>query len=142
MNTETVAKVLVVNENREILVLRIGEYKAKPERSHTPDLPGGLVELGESEMQGALREVEEETGIVIPLDTAVLGFAQTESYVKEDKSVTKLLYLAKVTGRPDVRLSFEHEAYEWVPASELLSWYEFRPFYQKAITYILEAKLL
>ena len=142
MNTESVAKVLVVDGSGEVLVLRTGEYKAKPERSHTPDLPGGIVEAGESEMEGALREVEEETGIVVPLKLAFLGFAQTESYEQENKSVTKLLYVARISERPEVQLSFEHEAYEWAPAGELLSRYEFRPFYRKAIEYIIAAKLL
>lgn len=142
MQTESVAKVLIVDANREALILRTGVYKARPERSHTPDLPGGLVEPGESEMQGAIREAAEEAGISLSPQNVVLGYAQTKKYDDEGKSVSKLLYVAHIQHQPEIKLSFEHEAYEWTPINEVLERHELRPFYQEAVQYIIEAGLV
>lgn len=65
---------LVFNEYGQLLVLRRSEWKKipgqdyRPDLSHKPDLPGGLIgdedEL-ESERVGSARELAEETGIEI-----------------------------------------------------------------------------
>lgn len=137
---ESVAKTLVINEKNEALVLIVGAYEAHPEKSHTPDLPGGMIEVGdgESERDGAVRETEEEAGIVIDPKDLTLGYAKTYLYPKESKSVTRFLYIAHLKTTPDVVISWEHENYEWVPLSELLATRTFRPFYAEAIQYVTE----
>ncbi|MBC7564913.1 NUDIX hydrolase [Candidatus Saccharibacteria bacterium] len=141
---ESVAKTVIVNEKNEALVLIIGEYKERPDKSHTPDLPGGQIEIGdgESEMMGAIREVEEESGIVLKPADMVLAFTKTRDFKDENKSISFFLYIAVLDDTPDVVVSWEHEDYEWVPLASLLEEKTFRPFYKEAIEYSFKNKLL
>jgi len=141
---ESVAKTIVLNENNEVLVLTVGEYKERPDKSHTPDLPGGQVEIvdGESEMAGAIREAEEEAGIVLHPSDMMLLYTKTRAFADENKSVSFFLYACILDHTPEVVISWEHENYEWVPLDSLLETKTFRPFYKEGIEYALANKLL
>jgi 8-oxo-dGTP pyrophosphatase MutT (NUDIX family) len=138
---ESVAKVLVVTDDRELLVLTTGEYKEHPEKEHKPDLPGGLVDSGEAEKTAAIREVFEETGIELEPTAVELLYSETKFYVREAKSVTKLLYLAHIAAAQTVTLSSEHEASEWPNFDTILRTHELRPFYRDGIAYIQNNQL-
>lgn len=83
------------------------------------DLPKGHVDDGETDLECALRELEEETAIKasdIELDS---DFRFTSSYTvkyKRHGNVPKLkqliIYLAKLTSDVDIVVT-EHEGYEW-----------------------------
>ena len=140
--TDSVAKVLLINENQEALILTVGEYKQRPDKSFKPDLPGGRVDPGESELMAVKRELLEETGIDLTLDTFQLAYAKTELFAPENKSVSKFLYLAYANETPAVTISWEHSSYEWVPLEGITEKVEFRPFYKEAIDYSLAVGLL
>lgn len=142
MQREAIAKLLLVNGENQALMLRRSEFKAHPEKSHTPDLPGGLVDPGESEHQAVIRELHEEAGITIDPNLVTLGYAETKFYPDEQKSVSKLFYVAHVSDVPEVTISWEHEAYEWHPLETFLEAYTFRPFYAEAIAYLLDNQLV
>jgi len=140
---ETFAKMLVINEKDEALILTISEYKAHPEKSFTPDLPGGMVEIADGEMEkmGAIRETEEESGIVLDPKNVHLGYVSTRFMTEENKSVNGFVYTARLDHTPNVRISWEHSAYEWVPINELLSTKQFREFLKESIGFIIDNKL-
>lgn len=138
----SVAKALIINEKREALILTIGEYKAHPEKSFTPDLPGGLVDPGETERDAVAREIREETGISTDVNEVRLVYAQTEFFPTEHKSVSKFLYVVTLSMTPEVLLSWEHINYQWVPLTMLNDSVELRPFYKKAVLYGLENRLV
>ncbi len=142
MNRESVAKVLILNEKSEALILTTGEYKEHPEKEHKPDLPGGRVEDGEAEMLAAIREVAEEAGITLDPKDVNLYYSETKFYEAEGKSVTKLLYLAQLALTPAVTISWEHEAYAWIPFGTILQTHELRPFYKEAIEYVQNNQLI
>ncbi|MDT4859561.1 NUDIX domain protein [compost metagenome] len=142
MQHESVAKLLLVNEKSQALILRTGTYKEHPEKEHKPDLPGGLVDPGESEHQAVIREAREEAGITVDPTLVTLGYAETKFYSDEARSVTKLLYVAHIATTPEVVISWEHEAYEWADVATILDNYEFRPFYKEAITYLKNNQLI
>ena len=142
MTQESVAKVLIVTEGREALILTTGDYKGRPEKAHKPDLPGGLVDAGEAEHTAALREVSEETGMSLDPGSMELLYAETKFYAQESKSVSKLLYLARIATAQSVTLSWEHEAYEWVNFDTVLETHELRPFYREAIAYAQNNQLV
>ncbi|MDN5275873.1 MAG: hydrolase [Candidatus Saccharibacteria bacterium] len=138
----SVAKALVVNEKNQALILTVGEYKSHPEKSFKPDLPGGLVDPGESEHEAVIREIKEEAGIEIDSSRIQLAYTETEYVEKGHKSITKLFYLAFLDHTPDVRISWEHASYEWVPLAGLTQSTEFRPFYKNAINYCADHELI
>jgi len=142
MRRESVAKILVLNDNNQVLILKAGVHVARPEKSHTPDLPGGLVDADESERNAVVRETQEETGITLDPNAVRLGYAETRFYPESGTSVTKLLYITKITGTPEVTLSSEHEAYEWSNLETLLDKHELRAFYKDGIAYIINNHLV
>lgn len=98
------------------LILWSSEWKENPRRSHQPDLPGGIVEPGESITDGLRREIQEEAGFDVDEKTLVLAHAHM--WDEEDESTVFLVYFAEVDD-PEVALSWEHEKYAWLDADEL-----------------------
>lgn len=141
---ESIAKLLIINEKNEALILTIGEYKAHPEKSYSPDLPGGQVEIGdgETELAGVIREAREEAGIILQANDIFLAYTRTGKYKKEGTSVSLFLYIAQLNYSPDVLISWEHASYEWIPIDKVLKTKTFDMFYQEAIQYAVETKLL
>lgn len=78
------------------------------------EFPGGKIEPGESFDEGLLREVLEETGLVIFLQK-VAGCTEFEL---PDRKVACLILEGHVQSG-QVRLSDEHDAFDWVPIAEL-----------------------
>ena len=78
------AATIVINDKNEILLIK------GPLRGW--EMPGGIVELGESLKDGAIRETKEETGI----DVEILNFCGIFQNV--EKSICNTLFLAKPIG--------------------------------------------
>lgn len=142
MQSEAVAKILLFNEQDQILVMQTGIHKLRPERSHSPDLPGGMVDPGESEHAAVIREVQEESGIILDPNVVTLGYANTEMFDHDTKSVTKLLYIAKLSETPIVTLSWEHKAFEWSSVEALLENEKFRSTYRRGVEYLQNNQLI
>ena len=138
---ESIAKILIINGDGNALTLTLSEHLKYPEKSYQPDLPGGIVDAGEPEYLGVIREVQEECGI--DLDPAKIQLAYTETAYdkKENKSVTKLLYITHLDNTPAVTLSWEHSDYKWVSAAELHNT-DMRPFFNRAIQHVIEHKII
>lgn len=78
------------------------------------ELPSGHVEAGEAPEQAALREVKEETGLIVSVGPLVSQFSyQTRSGAK----ATQFDYLLPVVSG-EVILSAEHHAYRWLKSEE------------------------
>lgn len=138
---ESVAKALLVNPKNEALILTLGEHKQRPEKSYKPDLPGGLVDPGENEHEAVIREVAEETGILVQHDALKMVYSRTEFFKDENKSVTKHLFIANVPADIDVTLSWEHSDYKWVPLESLQNT-KLRSFYDEATGYCISNNLI
>lgn len=142
MTHESIAKILLFNENDQILLLRLGIHKLWPEKSHTSDLPGGIVDLGESEKEAVIRETKEEADITLDPEKVTLGHAATRYYPAENKSVTRLLYIVKLDATPPVTLSWEHEAYEWCDIDVLTGEHGLTASYKEAVLYLKNNQLI
>ena len=138
---ETVAKVMIIDNHNRVLTLVLGKHLKYPEKSYRPDLPGGTVDLGESEQAAVVREVNEECGIFLETEKISLVFSETAYYEKENKSVTKLLYIAYVEKENIVELSWEHSDYKWVSIDQLQA-IDLQPFFNNAIKYSIKNELI
>jgi bis(5'-nucleosidyl)-tetraphosphatase len=121
MPKELSAGAVVFKKNKEIKYLLL-HY----ESGHW-DFPRGAIERGEEEKETATRETREETAIAdlkfIP------GFREKISwfYRKEGKTIYKeaIFYLAE-TKTEEVKISFEHIGYTWLPYEEALKQVTFK----------------
>jgi 8-oxo-dGTP pyrophosphatase MutT (NUDIX family) len=81
----------------------------------------GHIEKGEKEIDTIKREIEEETGI---RDLKFIkGFKETEKYFFRHKGKTvfkAVYYLLAETKTKEIKISFEHLGYEWLPYEESL----------------------
>jgi 8-oxo-dGTP diphosphatase len=110
-------KVVVLNRRGKILILRRSESSARPLGW---DFPGGALEPGEDPEKGALRELQEETGIVS--EKAQLYDAQMAGKVMQVYANFTLLLAYKVrVDTSEVQISREHESYQWMSREEVLA---------------------
>ncbi len=84
------------------------------------DLPKGHVDNGETEMQCALRELHEETGITETDIELIQGFRFTTQYQvrakKSDRLYDKTLVVFLARLKRDVKIDpTEHGGYQWFP---------------------------
>jgi len=97
-----------VNEKREFLLVFESFSKCW-------SLPKGHMEAGETEVQTALRELFEETGLTAELDTSNSASIEYPIYDTARKQV--VFFLGEVTGEPKVREG-EIDRYKWVTAEQ------------------------
>ncbi len=92
-----------------------------PERGDYWDIPKGELEVKEKGIDAAKREAKEEVGI--ENFSLVDGFKFTAQYFsrREGKSIPKYvaIFLAEAGSRK-VKLSWEHDKYEWASLEEAL----------------------
>ena len=99
----------IVNGRREFLLV----FEAY---SQCWSLPKGHIEMGETDIETALRELEEETGLTAQLDTG--RCAAIEYPISNYARKRVVFYLGAVLGDPKVRHG-EIEKFKWVSAEEL-----------------------
>lgn len=110
-----IAKAILMDGDGKILVLR---------RSHTHplfayhlDFPGGQAEQEEAGVEAVVREIFEETGLVI--DDALLELAHEK---RMSERAHYVVYVARLNeSEPQIAISWEHDQFEWLSRSDLLA---------------------
>jgi len=140
MKREKSAGAIVFRKDKEPIYLLL-QYEAK----HW-DFPKGNIEVGETDTETVIREVEEETGIK---DVEIVkGFKEKIQYYFKFKeeliNKTVIFYLAK-TNIELIKISFEHTDSIWLPyekAIEKLTFKNAKEILNKANDYLKTHKTL
>ncbi len=114
--TKLVAKVLIFyfdNEEPLLLVLTRSSYSSAPGLG---DLPGGKIESDESVEQGAKREVQEETGLILKTISPL-----TVHELQHPSGITKIEYLFyAVVDTQEISVNpQEHSSFKWIALEEI-----------------------
>lgn len=104
---------VVVDDGRVLVMRRAGAHGAG-----LWGLPGGHQEFGESPERTAVREVAEETGLVVAV-TARLGFTDDPMPDIGRHYVTLFLACSRITGEPRFMEPEKATALEWLTVDEL-----------------------
>jgi|TARA_R100000388_G_scaffold91182_1_gene73071 8-oxo-dGTP pyrophosphatase MutT (NUDIX family) len=100
-DSDRVAKVIIHKGNQILLLM--GSTDLYDNRW---DLPGGHIELGEDDIDGAIREVEEETGLRITAPQKV-------------KEEGRIIYYKADLPEGEITLSHEHEDHKMVDLEDI-----------------------
>lgn len=104
----------------KFLILNRSE-KAKGE-FHYWEFPGGRMEFGETPLDTLIREIKEETGLIVKPKRPL----STWSFLRDEYThLVGITYLCIAENR-EVNLSFEHEGFSWITFHEI-DQYEFHP---------------
>lgn len=142
MRTEKSVAVIVFRKEtdfRYLLLFRKGDTHFKD----TWEFPKGLVNSGETEMQTAVRELGEETGLLEKDIKFMPEFHDKVSFFFRDQSQElvkkEVTFLLAQTTKSDIKISSEHNAYRWAPyleGFELLTQKNTKEILRKASDYL------
>ena len=135
MKAYTVAKALVVNEHGELLLLR--RSLSDTRRPGQWDMPGGGVDEGEDLIQAAIRETQEEAGITLKQPKTIYA----TSKIRPFGGVTWIFVHEALSSTPEVILSDEHDAFQWLKLQDVIGELEY-DLHKEMLTYLLENKLI
>lgn len=118
---EVSAGAIIFIRNNEIRYLLLYK-KASPPYKESWGFPRGNVDDGENEMQAAVREVKEETGITY-LKFVKNFREQVEFFYMKERRLTKkrIVYFLAETNNEDVKISHEHTSYSWLEIDDALA---------------------
>jgi 8-oxo-dGTP diphosphatase len=104
----TSAAVIIEDRGGHVLLLLRGS--TAPWMPNRWNLPGGMIEPGETPSTAAAREAREETGLRVH---ALVPLAR-------GRGGLDVFYARRWSGQ--VRLNDEHVSYAWVPRDEVIEW--------------------
>lgn len=105
---KTIVKSLIYDDADNVLVLV--RSNTHPRYANEEDLPGGELEDSEVPVLSALREIHEETGLLIEPSEAHEVLRK-----KVKPNTTHILFRCKIHSlKPSIELSWEHKSYEWI----------------------------
>lgn len=106
-------KIIIQNEKGEILLLKRSK---KSTRAGGWDFAGGGLGKGENPLEGAKREVKEETG----LDIETIKPIDITSFINDENDFVIIIAYLASTQLNEVVLSWEHDDYKWERKEKIL----------------------
>lgn len=117
MELQVGVKALIRNSSGKYLLIHRSSKKY-PEINNLWDIPGGRINPGSPLIENLLREINEETGLEITDDPALLG-AQDILRIP-GRHVVRLTYLLSASGEVVIDQE-EHDDFKWLDLDEVLN---------------------
>lgn len=118
MISVTVDTVVAANTPGDVYFLLV-ERKNEPFKGQWA-LPGGFLNEGEDPKTGALRELAEETGLILPNDDSIIQIGAFGNPTRDPRGHTvSIAYFAKVFSRLEVRGSDDAALAAWFSLDEV-----------------------
>ena len=115
-DTDRVAKAIIIDNNERFLIMRTSMHQAFIGQW---DLPGGHIMINENVVDGLIREVYEETSLIV--------INPMELYKKQ-----KITFFMTEMPKGQIKLSDEHDKYELISFDEIDD-YEISDKFKEAI---------
>lgn len=107
---------ILIDRNRVLIIQRAAEEKYLPSFW---EIPSGKKEPFEDIHTTVKREVKEEVGMDIEVVKTVNAFNYRVEKETDTRDVTQINFLVKIKGKPEVKLSPEHQKYAWITKNEI-----------------------
>ena len=117
-------------------LLQIHRSEATGEYQHSWQIVYGGIEAGETAVQAATRELREETGLA-PRAMFQVEYVETFYFRPKDYVLMMPVFAVEVAATDVVILNEEHDAYRWIPATEMAARFMWRT-QRDAVRIILE----
>lgn len=116
-NPSAAVAAFVLNEKGELLVCR----RAKDPVKGTYDLPGGFVDYAETAEQAVVRELQEETSLILAPDSVsyLFSFPNTYPYCGLDVYTLDLFFLCHIEGRSILQAADDVAECFFLPLNEI-----------------------
>lgn len=115
MNPSAATAAFIVDGQGRVLVVRRKNEPAKG----TLDLPGGFCDIGETSEEGVIREVNEETGLVVSSVKFLFSLPNTYLYSGLNIPTIDSFYLCTVENTADVVAHDDAADAQWVYIKDL-----------------------
>jgi len=109
---------LIHNAFGEVLLLR--RAASNDYKPCVWDIPGGTVEHGETVEDAVIREVREETGLIITVGEPIFRYDNRSELPR--RQTIQIVYTCTLLGCSPIRLrANEHSAFRWTKLEDILS---------------------
>lgn len=115
LNPSAANVALILNANDELLVVTRKKEPAKG----TLDLPGGFADIGETAEEGVMREVKEETGLVVCEAKYVFSFPNVYLYAGFEVKTLDSFFICRVDDFSTLQAQDDAAALQWIPINEI-----------------------
>ena len=114
LGQKIIAGVAIVNGSKILIIQRSADEDIFP---NLWEFPSGKKEPMEKIEEAARREAKEETGLDIEVKKPITVFNFGWEKENEIRDATEIVFLATLKGKPEVKLSSEHQNFAWVDAN-------------------------
>lgn len=111
-------KGLIVDSEGRVLIIREAATYGDGTQRGRYHLPGGRLEPGENFEDGLRREIREETGLEVIIGRPIYVGEWRPVIHDVPHQIVGIFFLCTLKGVATVRLSNEHDAFEWIVPGE------------------------